>query len=142
AQRRKIERAQRAADRRAKSGKLKDVVARFQSDEESQGPAAPQMSPRSATLFRLAGELQTAPGADTAALLGILQELERIPATVELLRRTQLGIITQPYKDHGDPEIRAIAKRLRRSWKDLIAAAAGEASAQQAAPPPPPAERE
>ncbi|CAE7600211.1 zmpB [Symbiodinium sp. CCMP2592] len=126
AQRRKIERAQRAAERRAKSGKLKDAVARFQSDEESHGPAGPRLSPRSATLFRLAGELQTAPASDAPTLLGILQELERLPATVELLRQTQLGVITQPFKDHGDPEVRALAKRLRRTWKDLIATAAGE----------------
>ncbi|CAE7451616.1 unnamed protein product, partial [Symbiodinium sp. CCMP2456] len=138
AQRRKIERAQRAAERRAKSGKLKDAVARFQSDEESQGPAGPRLSPRSATLFRLAGELQTAPASDAATLLGILQELERLPATVELLRQTQLGVITQPFKDHGDPEVRALAKRLRRTWKDLIATAAGEAAAAMPPAPPPP----
>eukprot|EP00913_Durusdinium_trenchii_P013289 g12473.t1 len=69
-------------------------------------------------LFRLAEQLQQK-STDFSALVEILEQLERIPVTVDLLRQTQLGVLTQPFKDSG-------------GWKDLIAATAATAEATPA----------
>lgn len=90
-------------------------------------------SPRSSSLFSLAEQLQLQQGDEPRRIVEILEELERIPVTVELLRQTQLGVISQPFKDHDDADVRKVAKRLRRSWKDLIAATA---EANEAPMPP------
>eukprot|EP00927_Polykrikos_kofoidii_P010284 TRINITY_DN14351_c0_g1_i1.p1 TRINITY_DN14351_c0_g1~~TRINITY_DN14351_c0_g1_i1.p1 ORF type:complete len:1866 (-),score=357.97 TRINITY_DN14351_c0_g1_i1:78-5507(-) len=78
-----------------------------------------------AELKVLAERLRATSSDDTAALCDILQALERVPTTVALLRESQLGILTQDHKDHPDKNVRMVARRLRRSWKDLIHSGAG-----------------
>ncbi len=45
-----------------------------------------QASPRSQTLFSLAEQLQEVSSHDTETIIKLLEELENVPATVELLR--------------------------------------------------------
>lgn len=58
---------------------------------------------------------------DHVAVGRVLEAISKLPpATFEDLRDTKLGILTRPYKDSSDQQIRALAKRLRKSWKDLV----------------------
>lgn len=56
----------------------------------------------------------------SAEVCEVLSALERIPATLEDLKESQLGVLTQPLKDCSDPQVRALVKRLRKAWKDAL----------------------
>jgi len=72
-------------------------------------------------LAELVKKLKSLPAeADAAVVLELLEAIECIPLTVDDLKETQLGIITQSYKDSADQRLRAIVKRLRRNWKDIL----------------------
>ena len=52
-----------------------------------------QASPRSQTLFSLAEQLQEVSSHDTESIIKLLEELENIPATVDLLRPGDVGCV-------------------------------------------------
>ncbi|CAK0819990.1 unnamed protein product [Prorocentrum cordatum] len=74
-------------------------------------------------LAALAARLRATPAEDAGAVCEILEALSAVPATVALLRATQLGLLTQPLKDHADRQVRSAARRLRRGWKDIVSEA-------------------
>merc|ERR1712216_636117 len=84
------------------------------SSSREAGPCKP-------ALAELVRRLRSLPAeSEPVAILEVLEAIECVPLTVEDLRETQLGIITQTYKDSDDQRLRAIVKRLRRSWKDML----------------------
>merc|ERR1712087_738086 len=58
--------------------------------------------------------------AQTAEICEVLTALERLPATLDDLRESQLGLLTQTVKDSPDPQIKTITRRLRKSWKEVL----------------------
>merc|ERR1719408_478536 len=62
---------------------------------------------------------------DKAAICEVLEAIEKIPLTTQDLRETQLGVLTQPYKDSPDPQVQMIARRLRKSWKAVVQSSEG-----------------
>jgi len=64
---------------------------------------------------------------DSVAVCEVLEALEAAPVTVESLKETQLGLLTQAFKDSSNSEIRTAVRRLRKSWKDLVHAGASKA---------------
>eukprot|EP00927_Polykrikos_kofoidii_P016823 TRINITY_DN17628_c0_g3_i1.p2 TRINITY_DN17628_c0_g3~~TRINITY_DN17628_c0_g3_i1.p2 ORF type:complete len:291 (+),score=91.28 TRINITY_DN17628_c0_g3_i1:66-875(+) len=56
----------------------------------------------------------------SAEAVSIMQSIARIPATPADLKATNLGVITQPFKDHKHPKVKTMARRLRNSWKELL----------------------
>lgn len=58
---------------------------------------------------------------DRTAICDVLEALEQIPLTVDDLRETKLGVLTQPYKDSPDAKVRTVARRLRKAWKSAVA---------------------
>eukprot|EP00929_Paragymnodinium_shiwhaense_P020044 TRINITY_DN13488_c0_g1_i1.p1 TRINITY_DN13488_c0_g1~~TRINITY_DN13488_c0_g1_i1.p1 ORF type:complete len:1760 (-),score=495.66 TRINITY_DN13488_c0_g1_i1:80-5359(-) len=135
---------------RATIARLKAAATGSAGEEEeadSQPAAVPKRPPVAlsqqegqylAELALLAERLRAVPKDDAEQLCEVLTALEKVPATVFLLRETQLGILTQPYKDHQDKAVRAVARRLRRSWKDLIQSAQtgpGDEEGEAASPP-------
>merc|ERR1712194_414421 len=100
--------------------------------------AAPTAPPRlktaaenAADLERWVARLKTLPvnssahKFDRAAICETLEAIEQIPVTMHDLRETQLGVLTQPYKDSPDIQVQTIARRLRKSWKAVVQAAEG-----------------
>eukprot|EP00971_Amphidinium_carterae_P184421 3661365-Amphidinium_carterae.1 len=74
-----------------------------------------------AELHSLASQLQSMPpDANVAHVLPLLQAIEAMPLSVEDLRATRLGVITQAFKDSPDPQVKACARRLRSGWKDML----------------------
>jgi len=71
-------------------------------------------------IMALAAKLGATPYEDIEANLKVLQELERTPASVDILNEARLGILTQSLKDHPNELVRSITVRLRSSWKRLI----------------------
>ncbi|CAK0901382.1 unnamed protein product [Prorocentrum cordatum] len=69
------------------------------------------------------GSPRRSPREDADALCEVLEALSAVPATVELLKETHLGVLTQPLKDHANKQVRSVAKRLRRGWKDIVSEA-------------------
>merc|ERR1712048_169610 len=57
------------------------------------------------------------PDAPSSTVLSVLEAIERIPATFEDLQVTRLGVLTQPFKDSPDMQVRTVVKRLRHAWK-------------------------
>ena len=47
----------------------------------------------------------------TLAICDVLQAIERSPITMDELRETQLGVLTQPYKDSPDIQVQKIGTR-------------------------------
>ncbi|CAK0801187.1 unnamed protein product [Prorocentrum cordatum] len=84
-------------------------------------------------LAALAARLRATPGEDADALCEVLEALSAVPATLQLLQKTDLGVLTQPLKDHASGRVRSAAQRLRRGWKSIVSEAkkrsAGEARA-------------
>mmetsp|Transcript_54078 Transcript_54078/g.128804 ORF Transcript_54078/g.128804 Transcript_54078/m.128804 type:complete len:573 (+) Transcript_54078:114-1832(+) len=88
-------------------------------------PTVQEESSRLSALQHLATTLQNLPpDANSATVCEILQAIEQIPASVEDLKLTRLGVITQAYKDSLDPEVKVCARRLRSRWKDMLKAEA------------------
>merc|ERR1712232_1536513 len=82
--------------------------------------AAPATGP-SEELASLAARLRAFPAdGDAAAICEVLLALERQPVTVDDLKQTQLGVLTQRFKDSPDKQVCAVVKRLRHAWKEAL----------------------
>mmetsp|Transcript_90147 Transcript_90147/g.291367 ORF Transcript_90147/g.291367 Transcript_90147/m.291367 type:complete len:559 (-) Transcript_90147:43-1719(-) len=95
-------------------------------------PSAPGLAPSTAApsgdlasltreLVALAPDGGMAGPEDCARVRELLEAIEKQPASFDILRDTKLGIITKPYKDSPDPQIKAVASRLRKAWKEMLA---------------------
>merc|ERR1712217_585109 len=96
-------------------------------DSAASSSSAAAGGPHRAELMALAARLRELlpsieAGTDDRApeVRDVLTSLERLPATVDDLRESQLGLLTQKIKDCPDAQIREIIKRLRKSWKDVL----------------------
>jgi len=83
--------------------------------------AAPPAAGPSEELASLAARLRDLPAdGDAAAICEVLLALERQPVTVDDLKQTQLGVLTQRFKDCPDKQVCAVVKRLRHAWKEAL----------------------
>ncbi|CAD7929220.1 unnamed protein product, partial [Amoebophrya sp. A25] len=53
-------------------------------------------------------------------VLPLLNQLRSVKMTVDILRRTKIGVFTQKYKSHKDEGVQTTVRDLRQQWKDLI----------------------
>lgn len=75
-----------------------------------------------------AGEITTAVGAlekaresnDTASIVDILTQLEKISATESLLRETKVGVNVNKLKNYNDDKVVSMVKKMIKKWKDQI----------------------
>lgn len=84
-------------------------------------------------LHAFAKRLRETPFEDAQGLCAVLEAIESVTVTVELLRDTQLGVLTQRLKDHPDRGVSAVTKRLRKNWKDVVHLAQRPAEVQDEA---------
>jgi len=114
-----------------REGKWRPVGSRLSSDDEEDaetrggGGGLARGDRHNAELVSLVDRLRSASGEDDGTICEILEKLETVNITVHELRTTQLGVLTQSYKDHPDRRLRTVARRLRKSWKEVVQSAAG-----------------
>lgn len=102
-------------------------------------PAAPGTAQVGlADTLRLMKEIEGC-GQSPEEVLPLLTELGLVKMTVDILRRSKIGVFTQRYKAHKDERVQAQVRVLRQQWKDLIQVTVPRAKegSHEAGPPAP-----
>ncbi|CAD7969566.1 unnamed protein product [Amoebophrya sp. A120] len=110
---------QRVSARESSLPPVRSNLPRPPSRTSSVGPPPAGRDPELNKVLQVIRDIEDS-GQSPEEVLPLLNALRDVNMTVDILRKTKIGVFTQKYKSHKDERVQSTVRDLRQQWKDLI----------------------